>query len=55
MTVPPLKGLVRVRITLSLPDPRIAIDRQSGVVLPMANRESFNAADRAPRRSNARA
>ena len=41
----PLRGRVRVRITLSLPDSEIAINRQTGADLPMAIRESFDAAD----------
>jgi ribosome-associated translation inhibitor RaiA len=41
----PLQGRVRVRITLSLPDAQIAINRQTGANLPMAIRESFDAAD----------
>jgi len=39
------KGRFRVRITLSVPNSRIAIDRQTGADLPMAIRESFDAAD----------
>ena len=41
----PLKGRIRVRINLSLPDAQIAINRQSGADLAMAIRESFDAAD----------
>jgi len=41
----PLRGRVRVRISLALPDEQIAINRQSGADLPMAIRESFDAAD----------
>ncbi len=41
----PLKGRVRVRINLSLPDAQIAINKQSGADLAMAIRESFDAAD----------
>ena len=41
----PLHGRIRVRINLSLPDGQIAINRQSGADLPMAIRESFDAAD----------
>ena len=41
----PLRGRVRVRITLSLPDSEIAINRRTGADLPMAIRESFDAAD----------
>jgi ribosome-associated translation inhibitor RaiA len=41
----PLQGRVRVRITLTVPGSKIAIDRQSGADLPMAIRESFDAAD----------
>jgi len=41
----PLQGRFRVRISLSLPDAQIAINRQSGADLPMAIRESFDAAD----------
>ena len=41
----PLQGRVRVRITISLPDSQIAINRQTGADLPMAIRESFDAAD----------
>jgi len=41
----PLRGRVRVRISLALPDAQIAINRQSGADLAMAIRESFDAAD----------
>ena len=41
----PLRGRIRVRITLSLPGSQIAINRQTGADLPMAIRESFDAAD----------
>lgn len=39
------KGRFRVRLTLSVPNSRIAINRQTGADLPMAIRESFDAAD----------
>src|SRR5437016_3332420 len=39
------KGRFRVRITLSVPNSQIAINRQTGVDLPTAIRESFDAAD----------
>jgi ribosome-associated translation inhibitor RaiA len=39
------KGRFRVRITLSVPDTQIAVNRQTGADLPMAIRESFDAAD----------
>ncbi len=41
----PLKGRIRVRIQLSVPGSEIAINRQTGADLPMAIRESFDAAD----------
>ena len=41
----PDKGRFRVRITLSVPNSQIAINRQTGADLPMAIRESFDAAD----------
>lgn len=41
----PLQGRVRVRITVSVPFSDIVINRQSGADLPMAIRESFDAAD----------
>ena len=40
-----LKGRIRVRIHLSVPGSEIAINRQTGADLPMAIRESFDAAD----------
>jgi hypothetical protein len=40
-----LRGRVRVRITLTVPGSKIAINRQTGADLPMAIRESFDAAD----------
>ncbi len=39
------KGRFRVRITLSVPNSQIAVNRQTGADLPMAIRESFDAAD----------
>lgn len=39
------KGRYRVRITISVPNSQIAINRQTGADLPMAIRESFDAAD----------
>lgn len=39
------KDRFRVRITLSVPDSQIAVNRQTGADLPMAIRESFDAAD----------
>jgi ribosome-associated translation inhibitor RaiA len=39
------KSRFRVRITLSVPNSQIAINRQTGADLPMAIRESFDAAD----------
>jgi ribosome-associated translation inhibitor RaiA len=39
------KGRFRVRITLSVPNAQIAVNRQTGADLPMAIRESFDAAD----------
>jgi len=41
----PDKGRCRVRITPSVPHSRFAINRQIGADLPMAIRESFDAAD----------
>ncbi len=41
----PLKGRVRIRIRLLLPDSEIAINRQTGADLGTAIRESFDAAD----------
>jgi ribosome-associated translation inhibitor RaiA len=40
-----LRGRVRVRVYITLPDSEIAIDRQSGADFPTAIRESFDAAD----------
>lgn len=39
------KGRFRVRITLSVPNAQIAVNRQTGTDIPMAIRESFDAAD----------
>ncbi len=39
------KGRFRVRITISVPNSQIAVNRQTGADLPMAIRESFDAAD----------
>jgi len=39
------KGRFRVRISISVPNSQIAINRQTGADLPMAIRESFDAAD----------
>ena len=39
------KGRFRVRISLSVPNSQIAVNRQTGADLPMAIRESFDAAD----------
>ncbi|HLY76213.1 MAG TPA: HPF/RaiA family ribosome-associated protein [Planctomycetota bacterium] len=39
------KGRFRVRITLSVPNSQIAVNRQTGADLPTAIRESFDAAD----------
>ena len=39
------KGRFRIRIMLSVPNTRIAVNRQTGADLPMAIRESFDAAD----------
>lgn len=39
------RGRFRVRITLSVPNSKIAINRQTGADMPMAIRESFDAAD----------
>ena len=39
------KGRFQVRITISVPNSQIAIHRQTGADLPMAIRESFDAAD----------
>ena len=41
----PLRGRIRVRICLKVPDSEIAIDRQTGPNLSIAIRESFDAAD----------
>ncbi len=41
----PLQGRIRIRITVSVPGSQIAINRQTGADLPMAIRESFDAAD----------
>ena len=41
----PLPGRIRIRIYLSVPGSEIAINRQTGADLPMAIRESFDAAD----------
>jgi ribosome-associated translation inhibitor RaiA len=41
----PLHGRIRVRIYVSVPGTEIAINRQTGQDLPMAIRESFDAAD----------
>ena len=41
-----LRGRVRVRIHLTLPGSEIEINRQAGEDLPIAIRESFDAADR---------
>jgi ribosome-associated translation inhibitor RaiA len=41
----PLRGRIRVRVTVSVPGSEIAINRQTGENLPMAIRESFDAAD----------
>jgi ribosome-associated translation inhibitor RaiA len=41
----PLQGRFRVRITVTVPTAKIAIDRQSGATLAIAIRESFDAAD----------
>jgi len=39
------KGRFRVRITIRVPNSQIAVNRQTGADLPMAIRESFDAAD----------
>lgn len=39
------QGRFRVRITLTVPNSKIAVDRQTGADLLMAIRESFDAAD----------
>ena len=41
----PLPGRFRVRVYLQVPDGRIVISRRTGEDLPMAIRESFDAAD----------
>jgi hypothetical protein len=41
----PLRGRIRVRISVSVPGSEIAINRQTGADLPQAIRESFDAAD----------
>lgn len=41
----PDDGRFRVRVYLSVPDAEVAIDRQDGANLPMAVRESFDAAE----------
>jgi len=41
----PLQGRVRIRINITVPNSEIVIDRQTGADLPMAIRESFDAAD----------
>src|SRR5579862_1493752 len=41
-----LRGRIRVRIYLSLPDSEIAVNRQAAEDLPIAIRGSFDAADR---------
>lgn len=41
----PLRGRIRVRLYVSVPGSEIAINRQTGDDLPMAIRESFDAAD----------
>ena len=41
-----LRGRVRVRVHLTLPDSEIEVNRQAGEDLPIAIRESFDAADR---------
>ncbi len=41
----PRRGRIRVRIRVGVPGSEIAIDRQTGEDLPMAIRESFDAAD----------
>ena len=39
------QGRFRVRIVLTVPNSKIAVDRQTGADLPMAIRESFDAAE----------
>jgi ribosome-associated translation inhibitor RaiA len=41
----PLRGRIRVRVIVAVPGAEIAINRQTGEDLPMAIRESFDAAD----------
>jgi ribosome-associated translation inhibitor RaiA len=41
-----LRSRIRVRVYLTLPGSEIAINRQGGATLPIAIRESFDAADR---------
>ena len=41
----PLPGLFRIRVYLTVPDSRIVINHRTGEDLPMAIRESFDAAD----------
>ena len=41
----PRRGRVRIRVRLSVPGSEILINRQTGEDLPMAIRESFDAAD----------
>lgn len=41
----PLRGRIRVCVYVSVPGSEIAINRQTGEDLPMAIRESFDAAD----------
>lgn len=41
----PVAGRFRVRLYLSVPDAEVAVDRQVGADLPMAVRESFDAAE----------
>jgi hypothetical protein len=41
----PEDGHFRVRVYLSVPDAEVAIDRQVGADMPMAIRESFDAAE----------
>ena len=41
----PLRGRIRVRVTVSVPGTEIVINRQTGEDVPMAIRESFDAAD----------
>jgi ribosome-associated translation inhibitor RaiA len=41
----PLPGRFRIRVYLAVPESRIVINHQTGEDLPMAIRESFDAAD----------